>query len=270
MKTKKIILSLFVLFLISACSQNPFTGEKDLALVSNSELFPMAFQQYDQFLDENNVVKGTADAEMVKTVGQKIAQAAKKLLNSKGQQGYLKDYKWEYNLVESDQINAWCMPGGKIVVYSAILPIAKSETGLAVILGHEVSHALLNHSQRKMSQEMVEQGVGSLGSAALSTSKFKNIFDSTYGIGSQLLVSLPYSRKYESQADELGLKLMAIAGYDPHEAVKLWERMSQIGGQGTPEFMSTHPSNQTRINKIKSQIPDAIATAKKFGVTSFK
>ncbi len=271
MKKSKYIIALVAVFALVACRTNPFTGKKDLALVSNSQLFPMAFQQYNQFLSQNKVISGTSQAKMVKSIGQKIAHAAEIYLRSKGYQGYLEEYKWEYHLVKSDQVNAWCMPGGKIVVYSGILPIAQSEAGLAAIMGHEVSHALLNHSQRKMSQEMIRQGLGSLGSAALSDSKFHDIFQATYGIGTQLGVMLPYSREFESQADQLGLTLMAIAGYDPHAAIQLWKRMSQLnGGANPPEFLSTHPSNQSRIEAIKKDIPHAITVAKRFGVTSFK
>src|SRR5690625_5304235 len=270
MKTNKILIAVLAIFVMVACRTNPFSGKKDLALVSDSELFPMAFEQYDNFLDENQVITGTSEAKMVKTVGQKITQAAKRYLHSKGYSEYLKDYKWEYHLVKSDEINAWCMPGGKIVVYTGILPITKDEAGLAVVLGHEVSHAPLNHSQRKMSQEMVRQGLGQLGSQALGSTKYQNIFNQTYGIGSQVAVSLPYSRKFESQADKLGLTLMAMAGYDPDVAVQLWQRMSQNGGKQPPEWLSTHPSNQTRISNIQKWASDAKATARKFGVTSFK
>lgn len=270
MKTSKILTALIAIFVLASCSKNPFTGKRDLALVPNSTLFPMAFQQYDDFLQDNKVVTNTKDAEMVKKVGQKIAQAAQQYLNAEGQQGYLKNYKWEYHLVKSDEVNAWCMPGGKIVVYSGILPITQDEAGLAVVLGHEVSHALLNHGQRRMSQSELQQ-IGSLaGNVALSNTKYGDIFNQAYGVGTQLGVMLPYSRKFESQADKLGLTLMAIAGYDPSAAVQLWERMSQQGGQEPPEFLSTHPSNQTRINKIRNLVPEAKSTAKKFGVTSFK
>src|SRR5699024_4804885 len=191
-------------------------------------------------------------------------------LHAQGYSNYLDGYMWEYHLVKNDQMNAWCMPGGKIVVYSGILPITQDAAGLAVVLGHEVSHALANHSQRTMSQEMIRQGVGTLGTVALDDSKYVNIFQQAYGIGTQVGVMLPYSRKFETQADKIGLTLMAIAGYDPAAAIGLWKRMSQQGGKTPPEFLSTHPSNQTRINNIKKWIDDAKATARKYGVTSFQ
>ncbi len=270
MKTSKIITALLVIGIMQACQVNPFTGKQNLALVPNSQLFPMAFSQYDAFLEENQVVTGTPEAALVKKVGQKIAEAAEKILRAKGKAGYLKDYKWEYHLVKSNQVNAWCMPGGKIVVYTGILPITKDEAGLAVVLGHEVSHALLNHGQRRMSQEQIQGMVGQVGSEALSNTEYGEIFNKAYGVGTKLGVTLPYSRKFETQADKLGLDLMAVAGYDPSVAVSLWQRMSQNGGQQPPEFLSTHPSNQTRINNIQGWVDAAKATARKFGVTQFK
>lgn len=269
LKNKIIAFGGLVLFL--SCSTNPFTGKKTLALVPNSEIFPTAFAQYDQFLTDNKVVKGTTDANMVKNVGQKIAVAAERWLDANGYQGYLKDYKWEYNLVDDKTVNAWCMPGGKIVVYTGILPIANGEAGLAAILGHEVSHALANHGQQRMSAGMVQQLGAVAGNVAIKDQQTLNIFNQAYGVGTTVGVMLPFSRSHESEADEIGLYLMAIAGYNPNEAANLWRRMSaQSGGQAPPEFLSTHPSNETRIKNIEAIAPKAIEEAKKFGVTSFK
>lgn len=271
MKLSKLIPAFIAIFVLAACQKNPFTGKKSLALVSNSKLLPMSFQQYDNFLDENDVVRSTDNAEMVKTVGQNIAHAAEKYLNAHGKQGYLKDYKWEYHLVNSDEVNAWCMPGGKIVVYSGILPITQNETGLAVVMGHEVSHALANHGQQKMSQDQLTQLGAALGSAAFNSTQSQKIFNAAYGAGTKYGLSLPYSRKFERQADEVGIKLMAIAGYDPAAAPKLWKRMQEhSGGKEPAEFLSTHPSSQSRIDNLKSLVDDARETAKKYGVTSFK
>lgn len=266
---KNIYLLVAILFL--SCSTNPFTGKKTLALVPNSQIFPMAFQEYTQFLNENKVVKGTADAQMIRNVGQKIAVAAERWLNANGYPGYLKDYQWEYNLVDDPTVNAWCMPGGKIVFYTGILPIAKGEAGIAAIMGHEVAHALANHGQQRMSAGQL-QAIGAVaGNLALSKDpKNQEIFNQAYGIGSNVGVMLPFSRSHESEADNIGLHLMAIAGYDPIVAAQLWERMSALGGSKPPEFLSTHPSNETRISNIKSWAPGARAEAKKFGVTSFK
>lgn len=271
MNTKNSIIAMGVLLLFLSCATNPFTGKKTMALVPNSQLFPVAFQQYDKFLGDNKVVTGTADAEMIKRVGQRIAVAAERWLNANGYQGYLNDYKWEYNLVNDKTVNAWCMPGGKIVFYTGILPIAQSEAGVAAIMGHEVSHALANHGQQRMSAAYVQQGLAIAGNIAIKDDKSRQAFNQYYGVGSNVLGMLPFSRSHETEADQIGLYLMAIAGYDPAEAAQLWKRMAaQSGGQAPPEFLSTHPSNQTRINNLTNWAPKAKAEAAKFGVTSFR
>lgn len=272
MKISKTFIALLAIFVAVSCTKNPFTGKQNLALVPNSQLFPMAFQEYDDFKSEHKVITGTKDAQMVKKVGRKIAHAAQQYLNANGYKGYLKNYKWEYNLVQDKAVNAWCMPGGKIVVYTGILPITQDEAGLAVVLGHEVAHALANHGQRKMSQAQLEQLGAVAGNVALqNNSKGQQLFNAAYGIGTQIGISLPYSRKFESQADKIGLKLMAIAGYDPEVAVQLWQRMSQqSNGQSPPEFLSTHPSNARRIADIQKEVPNAKAAGRKYGVTSFQ
>lgn len=274
MKNKFVILLSFIFLILSGCSQNPFTGKKTLALVPNAQILPMAFQQYDQFLQENQVVENTSESRMVKTVGQKIATAAQRWLNANGYQGYLEGYQWEYNLVKDDQVNAWCMPGGKIVVYTGILPITKSEAGLAVVMGHEVAHALANHGQQRMSASQLQQlgaVATAVGSQAAGVSEENAaLLNQAYGIGTQVGLMLPYSRSHETEADKIGLTLMAVAGYNPHEAADLWRRMKAQGGQAPPEILSTHPSNDTRINNLEVWADEAMAEAKKFGVTTFK
>jgi len=271
MKLKKTLTIFGLLIMVVACTTNPFTGKETLALVPNSQILPMAFQQYDQFLSEHKVITGTPDANMVKSVGQKIAVAAERYLTANGYAGYLKDYRWEYNLVEDPAVNAWCMPGGKIVFYTGILPITQNEAGIAAVMGHEVAHALANHGQQRMSAGQLQQIGAVAGNIALSNDpKNQNIFNQAYGIGSTVGVMLPFSRSHETEADRIGLTLMAIAGYDPIVGAQLWERMSQQGGGAPPEFLSTHPSNETRINNIKQWAPGARAEAKKFGVTKFK
>lgn len=270
MTSKNLFVTAIATCAFISCATNPFTGKQTMAIVPNSELFPTAFQQYDQFLKENEIIKGTKDAEMIKRVGQKIAAAAKQWLDANGYEGYLKDYKWEYNLIKDEQKNAWCMPGGKIVFYTGILPIADGEAGVATIMGHEVSHALANHGQQRMSAAYVQQGIALAGNMAINNDSDRDAFNSYYGVGSNVLGMLPFSRSHESEADKIGLTLMAIAGYDPSEAVDLWQRMAaESGGQAPPELLSTHPSNQTRINNLKALVPTARAEAKKFGVTSF-
>ncbi|MCR8669386.1 M48 family metallopeptidase [Aestuariibaculum sp. M13] len=271
MKLKKTLIATGVAAIVLSCATNPFSGKKTMAFVSNDQLFPTSFAQYNQFLSENKVVTGTADANMVTRVGQKIAKAAERYLDANGYQGYLNDYKWEYNLVNDETVNAWCMPGGKIVVYTGILPVTKSEAGLAAVVGHEVAHALANHGQQRMSAAYVQQGVALAGNVALSgDQKSLDIFNQAYGVGSQVGVMLPFSRSHETEADEIGLYLMAIAGYNPDEAAELWKRMNALGGEAPPEMLSTHPSNESRIANLTALAPKAKAEAAKFGVTSFK
>lgn len=271
MKLKNTLALFGIALIVIACATNPFTGKKTMALVPNSQLFPTAFAQYDQFLNENKVLTGTKDADMIKRVGQRIAVAAERWLNANGHQGYLKDYKWEYNLVDDKTVNAWCMPGGKIVFYTGILPIAKSETGVAAIMGHEVAHALANHGQQRMSAAYLQAGVAIAGNIAIKDEKDRNAFNQYYGIGSQVGVMLPFSRSHETEADKIGLYLMAVAGYNPDEAAELWKRMkANSNGQAPPEILSTHPSNDSRIANLKALAPKAKEEAKKFGVTSFR
>lgn len=272
MKNKiAIILSCF--FLVVSCKTNPFTGEKNLNFVSNSQIFPMAFQQYDQLLSEAKVVRGTPEAQMIKNVGNKIATAAKRYLDANGYQGYLQGYEWEYNLIDEETVNAWAMPGGKIAFYTGILPIAKDETGVAAIMAHEVAHALADHGAQRMSAAQLQQLGAVAGSVALSgkSQQTQQIFSQAYGLGSQLGVMLPFSRGHESEADRIGLTLMALAGYNPSEAANLWRRMkASSDGAAPPEFLSTHPSTDTRIRNIEKWAPQAKAEARKYGVTSFQ
>ena len=271
MKFKNSIVALLTITLFLSCSTNPFTGSKTLALVPNSQLFPTAFAEYNQFLGENKVITGTTDAQMITRVGQRIAVAAERWLNANGHQGYLADYKWEYNLVDDNTINAWCMPGGKIVFYTGILPVAENEAAIAAIMGHEVAHALANHGQQRMSAGMLQQLGAVAGNIAIKDDKSREAFNQYYGVGSQVGVMLPFSRSHETEADRIGLYLTAIAGYNPDEAANLWRRMAAAsGGEAPPEFLSTHPANQTRIDNLTALAPTAKAEAKKFGIKSFR
>lgn len=268
---KRLILTATVFLMVASCKTNPFTGKSTLNFYPNSQMFPMAFAQYDQFLGENKVVKGTTDAQTITKVGQRIASAAERWLDANGYPGYLKDYQWEYNLVQDETVNAWCMPGGKIVFYTGILPITQNETGIAVVMGHEVAHALADHGAQRMSAGMVQQIGAVAGNVAIQDPEKRNMFNTAYGLGSQVGVMLPFSRGHESEADRIGLQIMAIAGYNPDEAAQLWQRMkANSGGQAPPEFLSTHPSNDTRISNLTAWAPAAKQEARKFGVTSFK
>lgn len=268
---KKVILIIGVFFMVAACKTNPFTGKKVLNFYPNSQIFPMAFAQYDQFLTENNVVEGTSEAKMITKVGQRISSAAERWLTANGYPGYLKDYKWEYNLVKDETVNAWCMPGGKIVFYTGILPITQTETGVAVVMGHEVAHALADHGAQRMSAGTLQQIGAVAGNVAIQDPQKRNMFNQAYGIGSTVGLMLPFSRSHETEADRIGLQIMAIAGYNPDEAAELWKRMkANAGGNAPPEFLSTHPSNDTRINNLTQWAPLAKEEAAKYGVTSFQ
>ncbi|WPR70754.1 M48 family metallopeptidase [Flavobacterium sp. NG2] len=266
---KNLFIGICTIGLMVSCATNPLTGKKTLNFVSNSELFPSSFQQYGEFLKENKVITGTTDAKKVETVGLKIKSAAERYLASLGQTEYLKDYRWEYKLVDNKEVNAWCMPGGKIVVYSGIMPIAKNDAGLATVMGHEVSHALANHGAQRMSASQI-QSLGAVGVAVATggqSAEKQAMWQQYYGMGSQVGVMLPFSRSHETEADKIGLVLMAIAGYNPEESINFWTRMSAgSNGQAPAEMLSTHPSDATRIANLKAMVPEAKAIAAKFGV----
>ncbi|MBN1546508.1 MAG: M48 family metallopeptidase [Syntrophaceae bacterium] len=264
---KKFLFYLLIafLFLIQACSTVPISGRSQLNLIPAESMLSMSFQQYDQFLKENKLSANAAETERVKRVGKNIENAVTMYFAQRGMSNHLKDYKWEYNLVESKEINAWCMPGGKVVVYSGILPITQDDTGLAVVMGHEIAHAVAQHGNERMSQQLVAQLGGMALATALATkpAQTQELWMAVFGAGASVGILLPYSRLQENEADELGLTFMAMAGYDPRKAVEFWERMSKAkSGQAPPEFLSTHPSDQTRINKIKSLIPKVMPNYK--------
>ncbi|HYV93323.1 MAG TPA: M48 family metallopeptidase [Chitinophagales bacterium] len=261
MKRSKIITLLAALMILGSCSKVPITNRKQVQLLPNSEVNSMALQQYQDVLKTNKVINGTPDALMVQRVGQKISAAAVKVMVQLKQSDRIAGYKWEYHLLDSKEVNAWCMPGGKIAVYSGLLPITKDEAGLAVVVGHEVGHAIAQHGNERMSQQLIAQMGGIALSVALSSKpqQTQDIFNAAYGVGATYGALLPFSRQQESEADKLGLVLMAAAGYDPHTAVDLWERMKQqSSGQQVPAFLSTHPSDQNRINDIKAYLPTAM------------
>ena len=257
-KNFTVFLLIAFVFIIQACSTVPISGRSQLNLIPADSMLTMSYQQYDQFLKENKLSTNAAESERVKRVGKNIEKAVNQYFTQTNKSYLLKDYKWEYNLVESKEINAWCMPGGKVVVYSGILPVTQDDTGLAVVMGHEIAHAIAQHGNERMSQQLVAQLGGVALATALATqpAQTQQLWMAVFGAGATVGVLLPYSRLQESEADELGLTFMAMAGYDPRKAVDFWERMSKVKqGQAPPEFLSTHPSDQTRINKIKTIIP---------------
>lgn len=254
------------LFLIAfcltvACTSVPVTGRKQLSLVGNNTLMQMSFQQYNKFLRENKISTNQQQTAMVQRVGARIQKSVEKYMAEKGMSDHLEGFAWEFNLVEDDQLNAWCMPGGKVVVYTGILPTCKTETGLAVVMGHEIAHAIAQHGKERMSQGIVQQ----LGGVALNVAlmnksdEARALWMAAYGAGSQVGMMLPFSRKQESEADEIGLTFSAMAGYDPREAPEFWQRMqASAGGNAPPEFLSTHPSSETRVQKLTALIPNVM------------
>ena len=249
------------LLLMSACSTVPITGRSQLNLIPGSSMLSMSLQQYDQFLKVHKLSNNQEQTQMVKRVGLRIQNAVERYFASNGLSSQLANYKWEFNLVEDKQINAWCMPGGKVVVYTGILPVTKDETGLAVVMGHEIAHAIAEHGNERMSQGLMAQMGGVALSTALSTqpAATQQLWMAAYGLGSQYGAILPYGRLQENEADHLGLIFMAMAGYSPNEAVGFWQRMAaQKGGKTTPEFLSTHPADATRIQNIQRLIPEAM------------
>lgn len=270
-KLKQVVTLMLFAVMVLGCKTNPFTGKKTLNFHDNSTLFPTAFKQYDEFLDANKVIKGTKDAEMIAQVGQRIKKAAESWFAANGKPEYLRDYSWEFNLVDDKQVNAWCMPGGKIVFYTGILPICEGEAGVAAVMGHEIAHALADHGAQRMSASTIQKAGLIAGNLATLNDRDKNLlFNAAYGVGSQVGVMLPFSRSHETEADIIGQRLMAIAGYDPEEAARLWERMAKKGGSSQPELLSTHPSSTTRIQNLRANAANARAEAKKYGVTSFE
>jgi len=253
-----------VFFLLSffGCSTVPLTGRKQLSLVDDNTMQQQASLAYKELLNDpkTKVIKGTSNTVMVQNVGTKIAKAVERYLQ---ENGYANQYQfnWEFNLIDDKQVNAWCMPGGKVAVYTGILPVTKNEAGLATVLGHEIAHAIARHSSERASQMLAAQGVGvGVGLATQKKSQMLQVaVNQLYGVGSQVAI-LSYSRKQESEADRMGLTFMAMAGYNPNEAVTFWQRMaaSSSSTQKPPEFLSTHPSDERRIADIKNLIPEAM------------
>ncbi|MCK5417721.1 MAG: M48 family metallopeptidase [Desulfobacterales bacterium] len=252
-----LIISLF----LTACAEVPITHRQSLQLLPESQLATLSLQEYDKVLKKSKLSTNRQQVQMVRRVGFKIAKAAEAFLSEAGMQSQIRNLKWEFNLIQDDKAaNAWVMPGGKAAVYTGILPYTRNETGLAVVLGHEVAHAIAGHGNERMSQGLLAQMGGMALSAALSENspQTRNLFMQTYGAGATVGLLLPYSRLHESEADRIGLTLMARAGYDPREAVPFWQRMNKKRGQRPPEFLSTHPAPRSRISNIKKYIPEAL------------
>jgi len=264
--TSKLVVLLGLISMLCGCTEVEITGRQQFNIIPASTMHSMSFQSYSEFLAEHKVITDTEQAQMVKRVGGRIQTAVEKYCEQNGISEKLDGYKWEFNLVEDPNINAWCMPGGKVVFYTGILPITQNETGVAVVMGHEIAHAFAKHGAERMTQQLLAQ----MGAVALETAlkdrpeQTKEIFMQSYGVGAQYGVLLPFSRTHENEADHLGLIFMAMAGYNPEAAAAFWERMAaQSKGSAPPEFMSTHPSHETRIQNLKDLTPEAMAYYRK-------
>lgn len=272
---KKCLAILLLTGTMVSCSEVPVTGRKQLAFLNNSELQAMSLQAYNEFLQSNKVVNNSDQAATVKRVGQRIQKAVETFMRENNMANRLDGFRWEFNLVQDKAINAWAMPGGKVVVYTGLMDVAQTEAGLAAVMGHEIAHAIANHGNERMSQGLATQLGLQVGQVALSSAmsekpqQTKNLFLQTFGVlapvGAQVGYLLPNSRLQESEADEIGLIFMAMAGYNPNEAIDFWQRMSKAsqGGQ-PPQFLSTHPSHQTRIKDLQKAMPKAMKYYKKY------
>lgn len=267
---KKALFLVVLIPLVFACSKTVFTGRKSLNLIPNAQLNQMSFAEYRQFLSANKTMSSGKELDLVRRVGNDIKAATEVYYKSKGLQKDLKDFAWEFNVVDDPTVNAFCMPGGKVIVYTGILKVTQNEDALAVVMGHEIAHALANHGNERVSQGLVAQlGLTSLDlglAMAKQPDQTRNLILQAAGATTQLGVLLPFSRKHETEADEIGLYLMAMAGYNPSEAAPFWARMTKAGGSRPPEFLSTHPDPSKRSSKLKALVPKAKAYASRYPV----
>jgi predicted Zn-dependent protease len=263
----KILFGLLITMVLSACTKVPITGRRQMKLLPNSTLNAMAVDEYKAFLSTHPLTSDQQKIATVKRVGERIQKAVTNYFRIKKQTKLLAGYRWEFNVVEDRLVNAWCMPGGKVVVYTGLLPVTLNDDGLAVVMGHEIAHAIANHGNERMSQGLAVQAGGTALSVALSSKSpaTQDLFLKAYGVGANVGAMLPFSRLHESEADEMGLIFMAMAGYNPDEAIGFWKRMDDASkGQSPPELLSTHPAHSTRIERLKKVIPVAKSYAKKY------
>ncbi len=255
-----IISLLLLLMFLAGCATVPITGRKQFNLISDGEMNSMSFQQYDQVINESQLSTDAAATAMVERAGRRIQAAAEKYFADRGQASFLNGYDWEFHLIESDQLNAWCMPGGKVAFYTGILSVCQDETGVGVVMGHEIAHAIAKHGSERMSHQMALQMGGMALSQAVKNKpeQTQALYMSAFAVGAQYGAMLPYSRQHESEADHMGLIFMAMAGYDPRQAPVFWERMAAVGGGKPPEFMSTHPSDATRVRELNENMAEAM------------
>lgn len=264
---RKLFFLCSMLLLWVGCGTVPITGRRQVLLVSDQEVLTASLTQYRDYMSSAPRSSNTTRSSMVTRVGKKIAAATEQYLRLNGLESEIGNFAWEFNLVNDDQVNAFCMPGGKIVVYEGLMKLVASEDELAVVVGHEVAHAVAKHSNERMSQQMLAEYGAQILSATVSnkSESLQSLAGQVYGLGAQYGLMLPFSRKHETEADYMGLILMTMAGYNPDVAVGFWQKMSAGSGSGTPEFMSTHPSDESRIKKINKELPDI---KKKYGTST--
>lgn len=251
---------IFLLLFAGACAIVPFTGRKQFTVIPSSQMLSLSADSYTQVLKDNKISQNQNYVTHVRQVGTRLTAAVEKYMNNNGLAASIEGYDWQYNVLESKEMNAWCMPGGQIAFYEGIMPICEDDNGIAVVMGHEIAHAIAQHGNERMSQQLVVQMGGVALSEALQTQKetTQQLAMLAFGVGSKLGVELPFSRTHESEADEMGLYFMSLAGYDPRTAPVFWERMQAAGSSGTPEFLSTHPAPASRIRDLNKHMTKAL------------
>lgn len=258
--TRSLLLLSMAVLLLYGCTRVPITGRRQTNLLPESDLMAMALTDYNQVLSQSRVVNSGANAQKVKEVGEKISKAVTEYMNGHGFSKRIANYQWQFTLIDDPTVNAWCMPGGKVAFYTGILPICQDENGIAVVMGHEIAHAIARHGNERMSQGLMLQlgGVALDVATATKPEQTRQLFQLAYGAGANVGVMLPYSRKHESEADRMGLIFMAMAGYHPKEAPLFWERMNKQGGNRPPEFLSTHPDPAKRADALNKNMQEAL------------
>ncbi len=257
---KKAIASLFVIIFVAllvGCSTVPIVGRRQISLIPPNQMIAQSAVGYRNVIAEGPLSSNRQQTEMVRRVGRRIAAAVELYFRELGQEDALAGFEWEFNLIDQDVPNAWCMPGGKVAFYSGILPYTKDETGIAVVMGHEVAHAVAGHGRERASHQLLQMGGGYLTSVLSRDSEYQEAIMQVYGLGTQLGGILPFSRLHESEADRLGLIFMAMAGYDPGASIGFWQRMAAANPDAPPEFLSTHPADNTRIRRLRQYLAEA-------------
>lgn len=265
---KKLLISLVVIVVLASCAKVAFTGRSQAKLIPDAQINEMSFAQYSQYLSTNNAMTSGSELAMVREIGDNLVKATEVYYKANGLEAELQNFQWEFNVIDDPTINAFCMPGGKVVIYTGIIDVAQNEDGLAVVMGHEIAHALAHHGNERMTQGLLAQAGTTALDIALQEkpTATRNLLLTAVGLGAQIGIMLPFSRKHELEADEIGLYLMAMAGYNPNEAAPFWQRMAGSGGQAPPEFLSTHPNPQRRSTDLANLVTKSLEYKAKYPV----